>query len=181
MPDQLLDPVGVDPSQCWTVSLPLRVMVSKKKDFLLNLNVYRNANFRILAAAKINYTKAILPLVRHLPKMEMIGITYRLFPASKRLADVANICCIVDKFFSDTLVEVGCIKDDNYTIVPYVEFKMGEVDPTNPRVEATVCLFHQPVNPSDKRKENAYYPEPERDRTRTEELCQQAAECAGWD
>ena len=177
---QLPLPVEVVPKQEWLISLPLRIKISKKREFLLNLNVYRNADYRTLSVAKLNYAKLVLPLVKHLPQMEMVGISYRLFPASMRLADVANICCIVDKFFSDTLVEAGRIKDDNYTVVPEVSFKMGKVDPTNPRVEATIFLMYQPEKPSDKRKPNAYYPEPVRDRTRTEELCEQAAECAGW-
>lgn len=135
---------GVDP-QSWTVNLPLRVPVSKKSYFIINLNVYRNANFRVLAKAKIVFTELVTPLVRHLPVMECVSLSYKLFPASEREVDIANVCSIADKFFSDTLVSAGRIEDDNCKVVVSVDFKMGKVDPINPRVEATVFMSKKPL------------------------------------
>ena len=40
-------------------------------------------------------------------------ITYILFRGDKRRVDLTNICAVVDKFFSDALVELGCIEDDS--------------------------------------------------------------------
>lgn len=137
----------VDPIDSWAVHLPLRVKLSKKRDFLLNMNVYRNANFRTLSAAKIIFTELVLPLVQNLPKFSCVSISYRLFPASNRLVDIANVCSIVDKFFSDTLVSAGRIEDDNYNVVQSVDFQMGCVDTSNPRVEATIMLV-KPVRKS---------------------------------
>lgn len=66
--------------------------------------------------------------------MENIELKYVLYPKTKRLTDVANVCSIVDKFFSDVLVEAGTIPDDNYNHLRDVMYSFGEVDPLNPRV-----------------------------------------------
>ena len=140
----------VDPIDSWKINLPLRVKLSKKRNFLLNLNVYRNANFRTLSAAKIIFSELVTPLVQNLPKFSCVSISYRLFPASNRLVDIANVCSIVDKFFSDTLVSAERIEDDNYNVVQSVDFQMGCVDTSNPRVEATIMLV-KPVRKSSKK------------------------------
>lgn len=118
----------------WQIDLPLRIPQSKAKLFTLNLNTYRNTHPMILNKAKVNFTKLVLPWVKHIPHMENIELKYVLYPKTKRLTDVANVCSIVDKFFSDVLVEAGTIPDDNYTHLKNVTYSFGEVDPINPRV-----------------------------------------------
>lgn len=61
-----------------------------------------------------------------------------MFPGSETKCDVSNVCCIVEKFFNDALVECGKIEDDNYTIVPTSRYNFGEVDKNNPRVEVVI-------------------------------------------
>lgn len=122
----------------WTIHLPLRVQVSKKSAFLLNLNQYRNTHFLVLNKAKVIFEEVVRPHLKVLPKLGKCRLTYTLYPATKRLSDVSNICSIVDKFFSDTLTSNGYIEDDNYTVIPEVHYLFGSVDPDNPRVE---CLI----------------------------------------
>ena len=122
----------------WKVDLPLKIPVSSKSNFNLNLNTYRNAHYQVLNTAKKNFTKAVLPKIYEIPPLNKAKITYTLFPGSKRLCDVSNICSIVDKFFCDALVEANCIVDDNYTRISNIEYKFGSVDPINPRVEAVI-------------------------------------------
>lgn len=118
----------------WQIDLPLRIPQSKAKLFTLNLNTYRNTHPMILNKAKVNFTKLVLPWVKHIPRMENIELKYVLYPKTKRLTDVANVCSIVDKFFSDVLVEAGTIPDDNYNHLRDIMYSFGEVDPLNPRV-----------------------------------------------
>jgi hypothetical protein len=125
----------------WTISLPLAVPVSTNKWMMLNLNVYRNAHHRTLDKAKKEFTARVKPLVQHLPKLDKILIAYELFTPTKRSVDTANICTIVDKFFSDTLVHAGKLEDDNCNILPMVAFSFGGVDNTNPRVDAHIHLI----------------------------------------
>lgn len=108
---------------------------SSKKDFILNLNNYRNAHYQSLNKTKINYKNHMMKQISLLPKFEKIKITYILFPGTKRLCDVPNVCAVHDKYFQDALVEGDKIKDDNYLYVPEVSYIFGKIDKDNPRVE----------------------------------------------
>ena len=122
----------------WTIELPLAVQVSSKTWFMLNLNVYRNAHHRTLDKAKKEFTERVMPLVKHLPKLDRVLIAYTLYTPTQRSVDVANVCSIVDKFFSDTLVKAGKLEDDNRKILPIIAFADGGIDNINPRVEANI-------------------------------------------
>jgi Holliday junction resolvase RusA-like endonuclease len=87
---------------------------------------------------KKKYKMEMSSQIGSLPRLGIIEIHYKLFPKTKRLCDVNNICSAVDKFFSDALVELGKLQDDNYLFLPRVISEFGEVDPTNPRVEITI-------------------------------------------
>ena len=122
----------------WIIHLPLSVRQNKTKNFCLNLNVYRNTHYQTLNQVKVTFQKQIAPLLVQLPKLNQISLSYELYPQSNRLCDIANICSIVDKFFSDSLVNLGNIPDDNYQHVLGVQYLFGSVDSTIPRVEVTI-------------------------------------------
>jgi len=121
---------------------PLSVPQTKTKNFILNLNVYRNAHFHVLNKAKINYKAIMLEQIIKLnPINEPMCITYTLYP--KRLCDISNILTVHDKFFCDALTELNKIPDDNYKYVPKVFFEFGEVDKVNPRVEISINVIKE--------------------------------------
>lgn len=122
----------------WTIALPWKIPLSKNKDFPINLNHYRNASYHELNNAKIKFEKTVSDLLGSVLCMEACGLFYVVFPPSKRECDISNICCIADKFFSDTLVSCGKIVDDNFNIVKNINFSYGHVDPLNPRIEVTI-------------------------------------------
>lgn len=122
----------------WTISLPLAVPVSTNKWFFLNLNQYKNAHHRTLTKAKKEFIQRVAPLLKDVPKLDRILIAYSLFTPDHRKVDVANVCCIADKWFSDTLVEAGKLVDDNRKLLPMIAFCDGGVDNINPRVDATI-------------------------------------------
>lgn len=124
----------------YKVSVPYKVQWGKKKKttFYLNLNNYRNAHFHVLNKAKELFYEMVAPLLCGLQAHRKVGLTYTLYPGTNALCDTANICCIVDKFFSDVLVGEGKIPDDNYQIVKTVAFKFGNVDKGNGRVEISI-------------------------------------------
>tara|TARA_B110000503_G_scaffold109474_1_gene163826 strand:+ start:382 stop:615 length:234 start_codon:yes stop_codon:yes gene_type:complete len=74
--------------------------------------------------------------------MEFIHIRYVLFPKTRRLCDVANVCSVTDKYFSDALVELHKIADDNYLYLPKVTYEFGSVNKDNPRVDIHIT----PIN-----------------------------------
>lgn len=122
----------------YKIQSPLEVFVTKKKKFILNLNNYRNANFFLLNNAKKSYKEAVREQLKELPRFDKIKLTYVYYPNSNRRYDISNICSIVDKFFSDALVETGHLEDDNYYFIPSVLYLMGKVDKDNPRVEILI-------------------------------------------
>jgi hypothetical protein len=123
----------------YTISVPLSVPVTKKgRHWHLNLNQYRNTHFQTLNKAKATFHEIVKPRLQSLPRMNAVNLVYTLFPRNNQLCDTNNICSIVDKFFSDTLVSCGIIEDDNFRIVVKSTFEYGEIDKSDPRVEVTI-------------------------------------------
>lgn len=122
----------------FTLHSPVHINVSKNKKIALNLNVYRNLHYQSSNKAKVNYKEAMREQIAALPVLKNIGIRYRLFVGSKRLCDVTNVCCIVDKFFMDALVEAGKLPDDNYEHCSFIIYEFGGYDKGNPRIEITI-------------------------------------------
>lgn len=121
-----------------TLRLPIRVPVSKKKDFILNLNQYRNTHFLVLNKAKATFKELVADGIKPLPVMDRAFFVYTVYPQTRALSDVANYCSVVDKFFSDALVEAGKLPDDNFNFVPQVIYSFGSVDKFNPRVDVEI-------------------------------------------
>lgn len=121
-----------------TISLPLSIAVSGKTNFALNLNQYRNAHHMTLNRAKVLFKALVAQDVLALPAMERVKLVYTVFPKTATLFDVGNVCSVVDKFFSDALVELGRLPDDNYRYLAQVTYRFGEIDRINPRVEVQI-------------------------------------------
>lgn len=128
----------------WIISVPLKVQISKKGYFALNLNVYRNAHYMTLNKAKVVFKELITPFLVQIPKLKCCSLEYVLYPKTNRLCDVSNVCSIVDKFFSDAFVESGHLEDDNYTFIKDIKYRFGAVDPENPRVDVIITT-EEPV------------------------------------
>lgn len=119
-------------------NLPLEVQLSKNKKFILNMNNYRNAHYQTLNKAKKIYDQGIRPMIVGVRLPSEIEITYTYYAASKRRVDIANPCSIIDKFFSDSLVNCGCIEDDDVKHLKKVSYVWGGYDKENPRVDVTI-------------------------------------------
>lgn len=116
---------SVPTQRTFQICLPIRIATSKRKLDALNLNVYRNLHHRSLHAQKKNFSREVGKLVRGLPFMETITLHYDIYPKTKRRLDIMNVGSIVDKYFSDTLVEEGVIPDDDLKHVTFVSFGFG--------------------------------------------------------
>jgi hypothetical protein len=115
----------------YQIKLPMRFRTSRKKVTALNLNVYRNLHFRSLTALKHKFQDHGKKLLRDakVPPLGRIQLRYQVFTKTKREFDIANICSIVDKFFSDTLQHAGIIEDDNWKFLDDVSFGFGGFAP----------------------------------------------------
>lgn len=76
--------------------------------------------------------------IEQLPVFNKVSITYTIFFGSLRKTDISNVCCVIDKYFCDALVELGKLPDDNYIYIKEVIYRYGGVDKDNPRVEITL-------------------------------------------
>ena len=100
-----------------TLILPLEVFYSKKKKFILNLNNYRNAHYRVLSIAKKTYSDDLVEMIEKwddIPRFDNpVDLEYVYYAKSNRRVDVSNPCSIIDKFTCDALVRVGILEDDS--------------------------------------------------------------------
>jgi hypothetical protein len=118
----------------YILEVPLRVLVTKTKWFSLNLNQYRNTHFQVLNKSKVAFKLLIREQVDVLPKFSQVKLTLTLFPKTQRKCDLDNVLSIVTKYTQDVLVTSGKLWDDDYTCIPELNFRFGEVDKLNPRV-----------------------------------------------
>lgn len=123
---------------------PLKITLSHKKDgsigkeFILNLNNYRNAYFRTLNQSKIMYKKAIVEQLQDKPRYNRVAIIYQVFKGDNRRYDIGNVLSIHQKYFEDALVETGKLPDDKASNIPMVLYTDGGIDRDSPRVEIKV-------------------------------------------
>ena len=123
------------------IDLPLEVYYTKNKKFILNLNNYRNAHYRILSNSKKIYTDNLIPELKELSRFtEPVTLTYTYYAKTKRRIDISNPCSIIDKFTCDALVKAGVLKDDSFEQVNKVVYKFGGFDKENPRCELLISL-----------------------------------------
>jgi len=122
--------IAIDQEQrSWSLKLPMRLRTSRKKVTPINLNIYRNLHFRSLTALKHMFNDHAVKLIEDakIPKLGRIQLEYRVFVETKRELDIANVCSIVDKFFSDSLQHSGVILDDNWKYLDSVSFGFGGI------------------------------------------------------
>ena len=87
---------------------------------------------------KILYKSVMADQIAPLPVFDRIHLTYVLYPKTRRLCDISNVCSVHSKFFEDALVEMGKLSDDNYKFLPEVVYRFGSVDKDNPRVDIRI-------------------------------------------
>ena len=125
------------------IDLPLEVYYTKNKKFILNLNNYRNAHYRILSNAKKIYADNLVERISHPKYEEPVVLTYTYYAKSKRRLDVSNPCSIIDKFTCDALVKAGVLEDDSSKQIKKVIYKYGGIDKENPRCELVIKKIDQ--------------------------------------
>lgn len=118
---------------------PIYVVLPRKtkkdKKIALNLNVYRNLHFQVNNQVKVFYNEIMSMQLFGLEFPNPIHLEFVLYKPSKRKIDRANILCIVEKFFCDSLTFHMCIPDDNDNHILSTHYRTGGVDKYNPRVE----------------------------------------------
>ena len=130
------------------IDLPLEVFYSKKKKFILNLNNYRNAHYRVLSTAKRIYSDNLVPRLEGFDSFsEPVTLTYTYYARSNRRLDISNPCSIIDKFACDALVKAEILEDDSFNQIKQVVYIFGGVDKDNPRCELEITKTELPSQP----------------------------------
>lgn len=120
---------------------PLKIMKNSIKNFILNLNQYRNTHYRVLNNCKINYKEYMKEQIKKSKRYDRAIFVYKVFEGNRRRYDLGNVCSVHQKFFEDAFVELNKISDDNSTYIPIVLYLKGRLDRDNPRVEIDVFEF----------------------------------------
>ena len=119
---------------------PLKVPKTKTKDFILNLNNYRNAYYQVLNKTKVEFCNIMDN--RYPEEYEEapgeVKTIYIVYSSSKRKFDLPNVCSIVQKYFEDWLQHKGIISGDDVSIIKECTYIYGGIDRDNPRVEIAV-------------------------------------------
>lgn len=119
------------------------VQVGNKK-IKLNLNVYRNLHYQVNNKAKIIFKEKLLNDYPELSliRSDSIHVNYDIIPNNKQKFDTMNIVSIVDKFFLDALVNIGCIPDDDYTHVSYGYITTSKIVKNKDKKIHIFCEFY---------------------------------------
>ena len=110
------------------IDLPLEVYYSKNKKFILNLNNYRNAHYRVLANAKKIYSENLVDRINYPTYQNPVRLTYTYYAKTKRRFDMSNPCSVIDKFACDALVKAKVLEDDSFLQIKEVIYKFGGID-----------------------------------------------------
>jgi len=118
------------------ISMPLFIDMGKRKikRHYINLNAYRNLHYQVNNNLKIAYKAIVAPQIKGMV-FRRIKLTFVLHRGDKRRVDRANILSVHEKYFSDALVELGCLPDDQDSYIESSHYYTGEIDKENPRVD----------------------------------------------
>jgi hypothetical protein len=128
--------------------LPLSVTIPRKtkadKVFMLNLNIYRNAHHFVMNQAKVMWKEIVKVELENtaiiIPEPPY-RFVYTVYPGSGRKFDLGNVLPAVQKFTDDALIELGVISDDSYKIVKAIDYRLGEINKENARVELDILSY----------------------------------------
>ena len=120
----------IDPSmRQFVLELPWTEFTNKKKSRRksLNLNLYRNLHFQELSNQKNHFHDRMVKTLGGIPSLGSVWLHYEIHPNHRGRLDTMNVGSVEDKFFSDSLTELGIIEDDDYTHVVFNSFCFGSV------------------------------------------------------
>ena len=131
------------------LELPLREKVNKRTYEAINLNIYRNQHhYKRNNQKKAFHDRMKKPLSK-LPKLGKVWLHYEIYPKTRRRLDTMNPGSVIDKFFSDCLVEEEILTDDDYEHVVFNSFRVVAIDKDNPRCMVTIIELIDPKDEED--------------------------------
>lgn len=112
------------------------------KKHWLTMNNYRNWHYQTADTTKKLFKEAVSSQVLALPDLTalwgQIHLHYSMYPPSQQRRDLMNAVSVIDKYFSDALVELGKITDDDLDNIRSLSCNVENVDKANPRMEVVI-------------------------------------------
>lgn len=119
------------------MSLPLYITNRSNKRKWLTLNNYRNWHYQVSNDIKRRF-KADISRMLNFRIDGKVKIEYFYFAPDKRTRDLMNVISVIDKFFQDAMVELGCIESDDLSTVVEVNSCYMGIDKANPRLDVII-------------------------------------------
>jgi Holliday junction resolvase RusA-like endonuclease len=108
----------------------------------LTMNNYRNWHYQTANLTKKKFKEAVTPQIMALPDLTalwgVVHLHYTYFPPNRQTRDLMNAVAIIDKYFSDALVELGKLKDDDLDNIRSLSCNAENIDKDNPRMEVVI-------------------------------------------
>jgi len=112
------------------------------KKHWLTMNNYRNWHYQTADSTKKKFKEAVKPQILALPDLTalwgVIHLHYILYPPNRQTRDLMNAVAIIDKYFSDALVELGKLTDDDLDNIRSLSCNAENIDKANPRMEVVI-------------------------------------------
>ena len=106
------------------------------------MNNYRNWHYQTADTTKKLFKEAVTPQILALPDLTalwgQIHLHYTLYPPTRQRRDLMNAVSVIDKYFSDALVELGKLADDDLENIRSLSCIAENVDKANPRMEVVI-------------------------------------------
>jgi len=118
---------------------PLKVFIDRKtkddRKYLLNLNAYRNWQGHENNNVKTKFKEVMKDQLEQIRIEGEFSVVFRLYKESNRRTDKSNFYSVLSKYLYDAMSELGCIADDNDSIIIEETLCKTEVDKHYPRAE----------------------------------------------
>ena len=127
------------------ITVPLHVMLPRKtkpaRRIALDQNTFHHVDRFTFNESKIQFGRLVHEQLQSYkdtigcPWDAPVELIFIYFNWQRRLSDLSNHCVIVDKFFSDCLVNEWIITADDYLHVKEVKYKYGWYSKNNPHID----------------------------------------------
>ncbi len=112
------------------------------KKVSINLNIYRNQNYRLESQCKKLYAAQVLQAMEEARLTDFkfdrpVKVTFQLFKKTRIRTDKSNFFSIHSKYLYDALADIGVFEDDNDDYIKTEVLLPTVHDKENPRVEFT--------------------------------------------